>query len=1087
MDEGETLPLLGATATAARAPRDADGAPIRSADHASCSGRGSKKPSRVSWLATLGAASLGALLLAGAAVGRGGLDGNLHYTSLGEAARGAARARRHEGRGGGAASRARAASSGLGDTTLEPRGIGQMPRAEPIRLPQERAADRQRARREERGRARAAERAAAASVGRRAGDGPADASGAAGGDATGGDATGGDATGGDATVAPPSVPGDDPSAPSHEVREVLDPLAWRMNVEAEMAVAAERASDDPVPSRAANRFARKPKLGVDFVDADELAARDALGASERARTNGGADLDVVDYARSHEAIVEFEEEEREKRRRDRLSYADWLKSEDGIKAVTTLLPFPDFVAERAEVPGLVDHVNEFASHNGQQLGFPDPEKKKRGTSEGFDEEEQMEFGLTNLLRRDDDARIPIDDMDLRWVTYATHEYWPMVKTLVHSMERNAPDTLLRLTVMLTDEDDLEECRRLSKAQRVGPFSCFLDYDVLNIMRREERMSNDARYNRDTDDILRSMYEQMAEGWGASASASAGLGGMGSRDGRDRGGVDDLATLGTDGRITPHAADMLRAMNRTQLVDAIVDLQSRHRSRVRMRRDGVAETIPDDAKPAYVRDWVDDVTDLGFIAIPAELADEFETRQKKPEEPSGDSLREPADGPIADAADDVARVGLSKKSKSSPRRRVRELKKNALGFVELPKPTNTAKGETGAVRGRVRSSLIKMINSETRDAKVASRRGDVTPLGFLKARRASGRDARFDAPEGEDALSDGDPDAVTELGFLRRPGGDVSDMGKKKGPGVDLDKIASRKMNEQRQRALRVISKWRKVHALYTLTKGGYGTVFIDAASVMIRDPTLLVKEEMKHNLLVTLSDFGGEKDQSLLNTGLLAAAPGKQTWDLLEDWIRTELYGQADEQEHLVYEIAPRAKEEGKKIHGMPHQMFPSYLTFYKGRLENIRTKHGDYAKYGDTAIVHAGYCGTVAGKKAFLDRVNKMDRLEMFSRHFGSNHGNWYNQRMKYKETDAERDGCDVHGRDTFRTCGKAPWDSPCDEVWADDADDLPELPAPPDAEAAVSEATRMAITAREASDIETTVMGISDVREASGTAQIA
>ena len=43
-----------------------------------------------------------------------------------EAARGPRRRRAH-------ASRARAASSGLGDTTLEPRGIGQMPRAEPIR------------------------------------------------------------------------------------------------------------------------------------------------------------------------------------------------------------------------------------------------------------------------------------------------------------------------------------------------------------------------------------------------------------------------------------------------------------------------------------------------------------------------------------------------------------------------------------------------------------------------------------------------------------------------------------------------------------------------------------------------------------------------------------------------------------------------------------------------------------------------------------------------------------------------------------------------------------------------------------------
>ena len=88
MDEGETLPLLSATATAARASRDADGAPIRSAGLASCSGRGSTKKKTSRWLATLGAASLGALLLAGAAVGRGGLDGNLHFTSLGRGGQG---------------------------------------------------------------------------------------------------------------------------------------------------------------------------------------------------------------------------------------------------------------------------------------------------------------------------------------------------------------------------------------------------------------------------------------------------------------------------------------------------------------------------------------------------------------------------------------------------------------------------------------------------------------------------------------------------------------------------------------------------------------------------------------------------------------------------------------------------------------------------------------------------------------------------------------------------------------------------------------------------------------------------------------
>ena len=418
--------------------------------------------------------------------------------------------------------------------------------------------------------------------------------------------------------------------------------------------------------------------------------------------------------------------------------ADWLKSEDGIKAVTTLIPFPDFVAERAEVPGLVDHVNDSRA-NGSAARVPDPEKKSEALG-WFRRGGQMEFGLTNLLRRDDDVRIPIDDLDLRWVTYATHEYWPMVKTLVHSMERNAPDTLLRLTVMLTDEDDLTECLRLSKAQRVGPFSCFLDYDVLNIMRREERMSNDERYNRDTDDILRSMYEQMAEGWGASASASAGLGGMGSRDGRDRGGgVDDLATLGADGRITPHAADMLRAMNRTQLVDAIVDLQSRHRSRVRMRHDGVAEILPDDAKPAYVRDWVDDVTDLGFIAIPAELADEFETRQKKPrnlpETPS--ASQPPAQSPTTPT---TSRGSGFEEIQVLPEEEGSQTEEERPRVRRAPKPTKPAKARPRTRRARVIATTSRpWVSSRLAAPPVAT---------------------RFDAPEGEDAVLDGDPDAVT---------------------------------------------------------------------------------------------------------------------------------------------------------------------------------------------------------------------------------------------------------------------------------------------------------------------------------------
>ena len=91
---GETLPLLRDTATRVRDDR---AAPIRSQGEASSSGRGSKKPYRL--LASIGAASLGLMLVAGTALGRGGLDGHLHLTSLGEAARGKARVSRHKGHG----------------------------------------------------------------------------------------------------------------------------------------------------------------------------------------------------------------------------------------------------------------------------------------------------------------------------------------------------------------------------------------------------------------------------------------------------------------------------------------------------------------------------------------------------------------------------------------------------------------------------------------------------------------------------------------------------------------------------------------------------------------------------------------------------------------------------------------------------------------------------------------------------------------------------------------------------------------------------------------------------------------------------
>ena len=110
------MPLLRDTATRVRDDR---AAPIRSDGEASSSGRGSKKPYRL--LASIGAASLGLMLVAGTALGRGGLDGHLHLTSLGEAARGKARVSRHKGHG---------ATVGAGRTT-RPRPWAQQRRQDP--------------------------------------------------------------------------------------------------------------------------------------------------------------------------------------------------------------------------------------------------------------------------------------------------------------------------------------------------------------------------------------------------------------------------------------------------------------------------------------------------------------------------------------------------------------------------------------------------------------------------------------------------------------------------------------------------------------------------------------------------------------------------------------------------------------------------------------------------------------------------------------------------------------------------------------------------------------------------------------------
>ena len=78
-------------------------------------------------------------------------------------------------------------------------------------------------------------------------------------------------------------------------------------------------------------------------------------------------------------------------------------------------------------------------------------------------------------------------------------------------------------------------------------------------------------------------------------------------------------------------------------------------------------------------------------------------------------------------------------------------------------------------------------------------------------------------------------------------------------------------------ALRMVWCWRKVHAVYTLIKGGYPAIFMDASTFVIRDPRPVVTAHFASARLITLADFGGAKEQNAINTGLVAAQPGAAT------------------------------------------------------------------------------------------------------------------------------------------------------------------------------------------------------------------
>ena len=244
------------------------------------------------------------------------------------------------------------------------------------------------------------------------------------------------------------------------------------------------------------------------------------------------------------------------------------------------------------------------------------------------------------------------------------------------------------------------------------------------------------------------------------------------------------------------------------------------------------------------------------------------------------------------------------------------------------------------------------------------------------------------------------------------------------------------------KALRVAWCWRKVHAVYTLVRGGYPALFLDASTVALADPRAFVAKRLARAELVTLSDFGGAKEQQAINTGLLAAAPDsfpvlfqpgaadaarnatarsglpslreRRSVRLMEEWMAYERDATDTEQAYLTWELAPVARARGDVIVALPHDRFPSYVTFdenrHVARSTDAAADAEDELSIGGITV-HAAYCGSVSGKLAFMRRVEALARDPALA---------------KLPDAD-ELAGCDAYDRDKFRACGNAPWDGDC------------------------------------------------------------
>ena len=214
------------------------------------------------------------------------------------------------------------------------------------------------------------------------------------------------------------------------------------------------------------------------------------------------------------------------------------------------------------------------------------------------------------------------------------------------------------------------------------------------------------------------------------------------------------------------------------------------------------------------------------------------------------------------------------------------------------------------------------------------------------------------------------------------------------------------------KALRVAWCWRKVHVVYSLVKGGFPVTFLDASTVVLGDLGGPIRSRLDAGAtIVTLSDFGGEKEQETINTGILAARPGAATERFLEQWMELEKDATETEQAYLTWDLAPRARATGMVISALPHDSFPSFLTFDKRR--HISDEAAGWTSTSERGgySVHAAYCGSIPGKLAFLERVENMARFP------GKVH----------EPSKEELEGCDTYDREKFLKCGRAPWDGDC------------------------------------------------------------